>query len=178
MLPIVLPVVVVVLASTVAFAVTWAYTDTTAAVTTTDATTEPDMTDMTDRSDTTTIVDIEPDPVFVVIEPAIVTPGHVPAATEARHDPEDPIDYSRLNTNVRVVADTLERFNQKLLRMIAQARAEQIRAEAAALGTWPVEPEDEDVIEDEADDGIVNPAPVAIPAAANQVIPADSEPTL
>jgi hypothetical protein len=42
----------------------------------------------------------------------------------------------------------------------------------------PVEPEDEDVDEDEADDGIVNPAPVAIPAAANQVIPADSEPTL
>jgi hypothetical protein len=31
----------------------------------------------------------------------------------------------RLNTDVRVVTDTLDRFNQKLLRMIAQAKAAQ-----------------------------------------------------
>jgi len=37
----------------------------------------------------------------------------------------DPIDYMRLNTDVRVVTDTLDRFNQKLLRMIAQAKAAQ-----------------------------------------------------
>jgi hypothetical protein len=46
--------------------------------------------------------------------------------------PSEPVDYARLNQEVIVVAETLERFNQKLLRMIAQARAEQLRAEAQA----------------------------------------------
>ena len=43
----------------------------------------------------------------------------------------DPIDYMRLNTDVRVVTDTLDRFNQKLLRMIAQAKAAQTGRPAA-----------------------------------------------
>ena len=51
---------------------------------------------------------------------AIRTP---PAAPEAAED--DQVDYNRLNHDMKVVADTLESFNQKLLRMIAQARAAQ-----------------------------------------------------
>ena len=39
----------------------------------------------------------------------------------------EPIDYARLNHDVRLIADTLERFNQKLLRMIAQAKSAQVR---------------------------------------------------
>ena len=54
-----------------------------------------------------------------------------PTAAEAALPRElDPVDYARLNQDVLLVADTLERFNQKLLRMIAQARAAQLRAEA------------------------------------------------
>ena len=48
------------------------------------------------------------------------------------------VDYARLQDNLELVTDTLERFNQKLLRIIAQARAEQRRQEAepsAELGT-------------------------------------------
>ncbi len=54
---------------------------------------------------------------------ADVQPGPmVPAAPAA---PPAPVDYGRLNGDVRVVADTLERFNRKLLVMIAQARSAQ-----------------------------------------------------
>ena len=53
----------------------------------------------------------------------------LPETTSARPlsagEPNDPIDYERLNANVRVVTDTLDRFNQKLLRMIAQAKSAQ-----------------------------------------------------
>ena len=37
----------------------------------------------------------------------------------------------KLQENVKLVTDTLDRFNQKLLRMIAQARAEQKRQQEA-----------------------------------------------
>ncbi len=40
-------------------------------------------------------------------------------------EPHEPVDYSRLNNDVMHVADALDRFNQKLLRMIAQAKASQ-----------------------------------------------------
>jgi hypothetical protein len=43
----------------------------------------------------------------------------------AAGEQNQPIDYMRLNSDVRVVTDTLDRFNQKLLRMIAQAKAAQ-----------------------------------------------------
>ena len=55
----------------------------------------------------------------------IELPETTPAPTFSASVPNDPIDYARLNTNVGVVTDTLERFNQKLLRMIAQAKAAQ-----------------------------------------------------
>ncbi len=55
----------------------------------------------------------------------IELPESTPVQTLSASEPNEPIDYARLNTNVRVVTDTLERFNQKLLRMIAQARAAQ-----------------------------------------------------
>ena len=38
-------------------------------------------------------------------------------------EPNEPVDYARLNQGVMHMADTLDRFNQKLLRMIAQAKA-------------------------------------------------------
>ena len=53
----------------------------------------------------------------------IELPESTPARTLSASEPNVPIDYARLNTNVGVVTDTLERFNQKLLRMIAQAKA-------------------------------------------------------
>lgn len=68
-------------------------------------------------------------PVTVAAPPAVFDTAAVvelpqPAA-DARPEPEpnETIDYSRLNTDVRTVTDTLERFNQKLLTMIAQAKA-------------------------------------------------------
>ena len=81
------------------------------------------------------------------IEAVAVAGGHADADVElvialseetaepiAEQPPEnEPVDYARLNKEVRVVADTLERFNQKLLRMIAQARALQQQQKAAAL---------------------------------------------
>ncbi len=48
------------------------------------------------------------------------------------------VDYNRLNRDMGVVADTLESFNQKLLRMIAQARAtQQQEAEASRRRETP-----------------------------------------
>ncbi len=55
----------------------------------------------------------------------IELPESTPLQTLSASEPNQAIDYARLNTNVRVVTDTLERFNQKLLRMIAQAKAAQ-----------------------------------------------------
>ena len=78
--------------------------------------TEPDVAqvEVTDTPaavlDTTTVIEL---------------PGSTPALNLSAGEPNDPIDYARLNTNVGVVTDTLERFNQKLLRMIAQAKAAQ-----------------------------------------------------
>ncbi len=43
-----------------------------------------------------------------------------------------PVDYARLHENVTQVADALEQFNQKLLRMISQARA--VHAPVRAVG--------------------------------------------
>ncbi len=65
--------------------------------------------------------------------PALLTIGR---ASDAAVDEQ--VDYARLNRDVKVVADTLESFNQKLLRMIAQARAAQQREEVAPpLGELP-----------------------------------------
>ena len=55
----------------------------------------------------------------------IELPETTPAQAHSAGEQNDPIDYARLNANVRVVTDTLDRFNQKLLRMIAQAKAAQ-----------------------------------------------------
>lgn len=63
------------------------------------------------------------DPEFVTLAAAGGPEPPPPQAAAAATD--DAVDYSKLNHDVKEVADTLERFNQKLLRMIAQARASQ-----------------------------------------------------
>ncbi len=55
----------------------------------------------------------------------IELPESTPVRTLSASEPNEAIDYARLNTNVRVVTTTLDRFNRKLLRMIAQAKAAQ-----------------------------------------------------
>ncbi len=82
----------------------------------------------------------EPDvaPVAVIDAPAAVLdtaavielPESPPVQALSASEANQPIDYARLNTNVRLVTDTLDRFNGKLLRMIAQAKA----AQAAQVG--------------------------------------------
>ncbi len=62
----------------------------------------------------------------VVIEAAYSPPMQEPPRAEP-----DVVDYERLNRDVKLVAETLERFNQKLLRMIAQARAVQAQNEGS-----------------------------------------------
>ena len=59
---------------------------------------------------------------------ATVPAATVPAATtpvdlSQKRGEDESVDYARLHKDVQVVTSTLERFNQKLLRMIAQARA-------------------------------------------------------
>jgi hypothetical protein len=86
------------------------------------------------------------------------TPGVTPASEP---EPAPPVDYARLNDQVRLVSDTLERFNQKLLRMIAQVRAEQQKEEAES-GRAPQrqKPQQEQQDEDEeetGDDGAAGP---------------------
>ncbi len=54
-----------------------------------------------------------------------------PKEGAAQASPPKPVDYVKLQENVKLVTDTLDRFNQKLLRMIAQARAEQKRQQEA-----------------------------------------------
>lgn len=54
-----------------------------------------------------------------------------PKEGAAQASPPKPVDYVKLQKNVKLVTDTLDRFNQKLLRMIAQARAEQKRQQEA-----------------------------------------------
>jgi hypothetical protein len=76
-----------------------------------------------------------PDTSLVIATPPGSSEGMdtvVVAPTRVLPEELDPVDYARLNQDVRVVADTLERFNQKLLRMIAQARAAKLRADAQA----------------------------------------------
>ncbi len=58
----------------------------------------------------------------------IELPESTPVQTLAVSEPNEPIDYARLDTNVRMITDTLERFNQKLLRMIAQATTSPVHA--------------------------------------------------
>ncbi len=58
-------------------------------------------------------------------EPAKPATEPVPATLSEPRGEAARVDYARLNKDVRVVTSTLERFNQKLLRMIAQARAAQ-----------------------------------------------------
>ncbi len=55
----------------------------------------------------------------------IELPESAPEESLAVGEQNQPIDYMRLNSDVRVVTDTLDRFNQTLLRMIAQAKAAQ-----------------------------------------------------
>ncbi len=60
------------------------------------------------------------------------TPPPAGPETAASAPDNAPVDYARLQDNLKLVTDTLERFNQKLLRMIAQARAGQQQEEKAA----------------------------------------------
>jgi hypothetical protein len=64
----------------------------------------------------------------VVIETAPAPP--VQAEPPPPQTPQA-VDYDRLNRDVQLVTETLDRFNQKLLRMIAQARAIQAQNERA-----------------------------------------------
>ena len=54
-----------------------------------------------------------------------------PKEGAAQASPPKPVDYMKLQENLKLVTVTLDRFNQKLLRMIAQARAEQKRQQEA-----------------------------------------------
>ena len=54
-----------------------------------------------------------------------------PKEGAAQASPPKPVDYMKLQENLKLVTNTLDRFNQKLLRMIAQARAEQKRQQEA-----------------------------------------------
>lgn len=89
--------------------------------------------------DTVTVIEL-PDPA------ADSVAGGVAAAALPAREPNEPIDYMRLNADVHVVTDTLERFNQKLLRMIAQAKAGQrvdpsaVDADATVALDAPVTP--------------------------------------
>jgi hypothetical protein len=81
-------------------------------------------------------------PLAVALDTAVMIelPAAAPAPVQAPLEPEpepEAVDYERLNQDVQVVAQSLERFNQKLLRMIAQARAVQAQNERAkaAAGT-------------------------------------------
>jgi hypothetical protein len=93
----------------------------------------PPMSAAEETADTSLVIHASPTPVpdATVAEAPAPTPAPPP---EPEPEP-DPVDYARLNQDVIVVAETLERFNQKLLRMIAQARAEQLRAEAQKAST-------------------------------------------
>ena len=86
----------------------------------------------------------EPQPAISSQTPASCGRG---AAAAAPAVPE-PVDYLRLNGDVKVVADTLERFNQKLLLMIAQVRAAQRQAESHKPAP-PAETADEDAASEE-----------------------------
>jgi len=73
---------------------------------------------------------VDPPPAPAPVEPAEVAMTPVPAATvpvdlSQKRGEDESVDYARLRKDVQVVTSTLERFNQKLLRMIAQARAGQ-----------------------------------------------------
>jgi hypothetical protein len=78
----------------------------------------------TEAADTSLVIGMPPES---TAETATPTAAEVAAPMEP-----DPVDYARLNQDVLLVADALEQFNQKLLRMIAQARAAQLRTEAQA----------------------------------------------
>ena len=56
---------------------------------------------------------------------AATAPPAEPVEAATPPAPPEPVDYSRLNEDVILVATTLDHFNQKLLRLIAQARAAQ-----------------------------------------------------
>lgn len=68
---------------------------------------------------------------------AVAAPVEEPVVAEApaKKPPPEPVDYSRLNHDVRVVAKTLDRFNQKLLLLIAQARAQKQVSESQGATT-------------------------------------------
>ena len=71
----------------------------------------------------TAVVDLPPQE--APDEPAKPATEPVPATLSEPRGEAAPVDYARLHKDVHVVTSTLERFNQKLLRMIAQARAAQ-----------------------------------------------------
>lgn len=77
--------------------------------------------------------------------------------------PPEPVDYARLNDEVMLVAETLDRFNQKLLLLLAQAKASSQKAEQAAEAR------------DAGDDDDVQPAaePAAEPSAGQPAGQAD-----
>ncbi len=206
-LPAVLPVLVLAVAATVGAIVTWGTSARVVALAKSivhradvEAPAAPDTSDQTvgpvaTGLDSATLVrmpaTVSPEPEVVMTEATFTTPIPVPEP-----DP-DPVDYGQLNHDVRNVAATLERFNQKLLRMIAQARAEQIRNEAARQGTGTGEVSTnglnagptagptsavQDEVE-EADEAGENGAPsqsgapAALPVKRETVTPGGTEPT-
>lgn len=90
--------------------------------------------------------ELAPEPVVpITLEPAVpVLPAPLvetaPAVVEIV-EPREPVDYARLNQEVMHVADALDRFNQKLLRMIAQARASQRSVKPTPRAEEPIMPE-------------------------------------
>ncbi len=85
------------------------------------------------------------EPTIVEIPPAFDDAETVtlPVGPELQTQPADEVDYARLNHDVRIVADTLERFNQKLLRMIAQAKASQRPDGPVLAAETPIAPSEE-----------------------------------
>ena len=70
----------------------------------------------------------------IILAATVSVPDEAAAPEPAAAPPASaPVDYARLQDNLKLVTDALERFNQKLLRIIAQARAEQQRQEAEPL---------------------------------------------
>ena len=81
-----------------------------------------------ERTDTSLTV-----PMIAATAPPL-EPVAEPIAVTKRKAPPEPVDYTRLNENVILVATTLDHFNQKLLRLIAQARAGQQLQEGQTPG--------------------------------------------
>ncbi len=59
-------------------------------------------------------------------------PEALPPDASPEPPPRVPVNYAQLNRDITRMAEALERFNQKLLRLIAQAKTEQAPTEQAS----------------------------------------------